>query len=440
MALRGPTGGGVVPAGEGELALRYDACAAARAYAGDMASRLRRTVRRARHGLGSAVTRVRSNSSLMWNVVLGVLGLVLFIVTWATVIETHQVDEASAPVVAAMTVLPLALARRNPIIGWALTLFVGLLFWAVVDPRAGHDLAWTVPQVIVLYVLMVAVALSERLRLVLPAWAASVLVLVAVMPFDARGGLAFGITSVTVVALLVRWLVLSRVQLAHEQEVSDLERARRAVLEERSRIARDLHDVVAHRMSMVVVQAQSAPARLGEMPVPVAEEFLSISEQARAALNEVRGMLGVLRSESSGPEGSPQKGLHDVEELLRQTKDAGVDLTWELRGDPNVVGAAVGLVVYRVLQEALANASRHAPGSRVSAQVSCTDEVIVEVRSGAPAPGSERADAAHLGPGTGLIGMADRARSVGGTLEAGPDGDGFLVRASLPTAARTLVE
>jgi len=148
----------------------------------------------------------------------------------------------------------------------------------------------------------------------------------------------------------------------------------------------------------------------------------------------------VLRSESSGPEGSPQKGLHDVEKLLRQTKDAGVDLTWELRGDPNFVGAAVGLVVYRVLQEALANASRHAPGSRVSAQVSCTDEVIVEVRSGAPAPGSERADAAHLGPGTGLIGMADRARSVGGTLEAGPDGDGFLVRASLPTAARTLVE
>jgi signal transduction histidine kinase len=236
--------------------------------------------------------------------------------------------------------------------------------------------------------------------------------------------------------------VLSRLQLARQEEVSELERARRTVLEERSRIARDLHDVVAHRMSMVVVQAQSASARLGEVTPEVEAEFLSISEQARAALNEVRGMLGVLRSEDTTAADSPQPGARDVEALLEQTRGAGVDLRWTVGGDPAPIGPGVGLVVYRILQEALANASRHAPGSQVSVELRYGDPVLVTVRSagsgssGSRPPNGTASAGAVPGSGVGLVGMADRARAVGGSLEAGPDASGiFVVRARLPQAA-----
>lgn len=230
------------------------------------------------------------------------------------------------------------------------------------------------------------------------------------------------------------------------------QRARRAVLEERARIARDLHDVAAHRMSLVVVQAQSAAVRLGSVPPEVADEFGSISEQAREALNEVRGMLGVLRSEGTTAASTPQQGARDVEPLLRRTRGAGVDLAWTADGDPTSVGAAVGMVVYRILQEALANASRHAPGSRVEVDLQYGDPVHVTIRSG-PSAGKSAAGersvedenrpcragvpspAAH--PGTGIIGMAERARSVGGTLDAHPlPGGGFRVRATLPHTTR----
>jgi signal transduction histidine kinase len=394
-----------------------------------MLSRLRRAPRKVAAAIRSGVQRVRSR--LSWGLVLGVVALVLFVVSWPTVLITHRVADEFAPLVAAATVLPLAVARRSPFLGWVSAVVVGQVFWALVDPHPGVELPWTVPMVLVLYLTLVMVALRERLRLVAVAWFGSVLVLAAVMPGEAQPGLALGVTLATVIALLVRWLVLSRRQLAREQEVSDLERARRAVLEERSRIARDLHDVVAHRMSLVVVQAQSAPARLGEMPAPVAQEFLSISEQAREALNEVRGMLGVLRSESTEVADAPQQGLQDVEALLHQTRAAGVDLTWELYGDPTPVGDAVGLVVYRILQEALANASRHAPGSTVRVRVVCTDEVRVEVRSDL----GDRDVPDSPGHGTGLIGMADRARSVGGRVETGPEGEEFVVRAWLPMTA-----
>jgi signal transduction histidine kinase len=372
------------------------------------------------------------------------------------VVLTHQVGYGVAPAVAASTVIPLAFARKLPMAGWGISVVLGVLFGALVEPQPGHQLPWTVPHVIVLFTLAVASSLVEPLWRVAVVWLGSAVVFAVLMPPDYRGGLVLGVTAAMVVGLLLRWLILSRLQLAHQEEVSELERARRAVLEERSRIARDLHDVVAHRMSLVVVQAQSAPARLGSVPAEVSEEFTSISEQAREALNEVRGMLGVLRSEDTTAASAPQQGTRDVEPLLRQTREAGVDLTWTVDGDPTTVAAAVGMVVYRILQEALANASRHAPGSRIEAALRYGDPVQVTIRSG-PAAGASAVGgrsgqdengpgrAAVRGPGTdeathqgtGIIGMADRARSVGGTLDAHPLPDGgFLVRARLPPTVR----
>lgn len=389
---------------------------------------------RLRRGIRWTAGHVPPRTPRTWDAVLAVAALVLFIVTWATVVDTHQVSFGTAPAVAALTVIPLALARRNPITGWGITIAVGLLFWTFFEPSSTNTLPWTVPHLIVLFVLAVAVALLEPLPRVLGAWLGSALVLALLMPDAARDGLVFGLTSAMVVALLLRWLILSRLQLARQEEVSELERARRAVLEERSRIARDLHDVVAHRMSLVVVQAQSAPVRLGSVSPEVEEEFRSISEQARAALNEVRGMLGVLRSEDADAPGSPQQGTRDVEPLLRQTRSAGVHLEWTVTGDPAPVGESVGMVVYRILQEALANASRHAPSSHVQVDVDYADPVRVTVRS--TGGNGDAAGTPEVGTGTGIIGMTDRARAVGGTLEAEPvSGGGFLVRATLPRTA-----
>jgi signal transduction histidine kinase len=292
------------------------------------------------------------------------------------------------------------------------------------------------PHIIVLFVLAVAVALVERLWRVAVVWLGSAVVFGVLMPPEDRGGLVLGVTAAMVVGLLLRWLILSRVQLARQQEVTELERTRRTVLEERSRIARDLHDVVAHRMSLVVVQAQSASARLASVPPEVADEFTSISQQAREALNEVRGMLGVLRGEDTTAASVPQQGTRDVEPLLRQTRGAGVDLTWTVDGEPATVGAVVGMVVYRILQEALANASRHAPGSRIEVDIEFGDPVQVTIRSG-PSAGRSATGGGSVHPGTGIIGMSERARSVGGRLDAHPLPDGgFLVCATLPATAR----
>jgi signal transduction histidine kinase len=390
------------------------------------------------------VRHVPPRTPLAWDVVLGIAAVVLMIVTWSTVWRTHEVSLVSAPAVAAVTAVPVLMARRFPLPAWLVSIVAGGYFWLAVDPRPGGDLQWTVPQVIALFVTVAAVALLERLRVLPLVLGASLVVLVLATRGAGAEGLSIGLVATTVVALLVRWLILSRVQLARQEEVSELERARRAVLEERSRIARDLHDVVAHRMSLVVVQAQSAPARLGSVPPEVAAEFRSISDQAREALNEVRGMLGVLRTADAGEAvapGAPQHGTGDVEPLLRQTQAAGVDLAWSVSGDPGPVGGAVGLTVYRILQEALANATRHAPGGRVAVRVEYGDPVHVTVRS-TPSTydSSARANGRPGPPGTGLLGMSDRARSVGGTVETGPDAEGgFLVRATLPATARSTV-
>ena len=176
-----------------------------------------------------------------------------------------------------------------------------------------------------------------------------------------------GLSAIVLFALLIRWLVLSRRELAKQEEVSELERARRTVLEEKARIARDLHDVVAHHMSLVVVQAQSAPYRIEDVSPSAAAEFEAIGATAREALNEIRGMLGVLRSDGVLAENSPQPGTADVPALLESSARAGVRLSWESTGNPAAISATTGLALYRILQESLSNASRHASRHEVLA-------------------------------------------------------------------------
>jgi len=207
-----------------------------------------------------------------------------------------------------------------------------------------------------------------------------------------------------------------------------LERARRTVLQERTRIARDLHDVVAHHMSMVVVSAQTAPYRHDGVPPQLQAEFETIAATGRQALNEIRGLLGLLRSDAELPELAPAPQISDLPELFTSTQRAGVPLTWRIDGSTALVGELIGATAYRIVQECLANASRHAPGSPVTADVNITaDGVGIEMRNRLTTPSSTPSV-----PGLGIAGMRERATSVGGVVAVHDDDGEFVVWSYLP--------
>ncbi|WP_248960036.1 sensor histidine kinase [Sphaerisporangium perillae] len=203
---------------------------------------------------------------------------------------------------------------------------------------------------------------------------------------------------------------------------------------ERARIARELHDVVAHHISMVAVQAETARLTTPGMPAAGADRLSAIGDTARAALTEMRRLLGVLR-EDAKPDAAvrqPQPGLslRELNELLDESRDAsGTGVRLILRGPPVTLDPGVELAAYRIVQEALTNARRHAPGAAVDVELDYTGDALrLLVRDNGPGPSTEVPAGGH-----GLSGMRERAAAVGGELRAGPAAaGGFLVEACLP--------
>lgn len=358
----------------------------------------------------------------------------LFAVAWPTLHLTHDVPAPLAPLIAAFAALPVLLMSRNALLGWAVSAGSALFIALAVPNLPGEEIPIQVVHIVALYFLVFAVALRSPLQLVAVVWGATSLLLGAALSAEgidadpwawpvSLGGLLF-------VALLVRSLIRSRSELSKQTELSDLERARRTILEEKARIARDLHDVVAHHMSLVVVQAQTAPYRVEGVNDAARAEFESIGATAREALNEIRGLLGVLRSDGQLAEHAPQPTAADLEALFIGAARAGVDLTWSVDGTLAAVPDTVGSALYRIVQESLANAGRHAPGAPVRVTIACTGEVDLTVSNG---PGD-----GVTGGGTGghgIPGMQARALAVGGRLDAAPAADGgFRVHARLPFA------
>ena len=204
-----------------------------------------------------------------------------------------------------------------------------------------------------------------------------------------------------------------------------------SVLGERTRIARELHDVVAHHISMIAVQAESARLTTPGMPEAGAQRLTAIGDTARAALTEMRLLLGVLREDTQTEvaQRQPQPGLRQLNDLLDEARDAsGTGARLILRGAPHVLDPGVELAAYRIVQEALTNARRHAPGSAVDVElVHADDTVRVRIRDNGPGPSPATAG------GHGLLGMRERAAAVGGRLSTGAvAGGGFMVEAVLP--------
>ena len=214
------------------------------------------------------------------------------------------------------------------------------------------------------------------------------------------------------------------------------QRERVAVGEERARIARELHDVVAHSVGAMVVQAQGARRMLDRDPQRAREALVAIEDTGRGALDEMRRSLGVLRRQGADAPLAPQPGMNSLSKLIEQARRGGLAVELVTEGDARPLPMGVDLSAYRIVQEALTNSRKHA--GRVRAQVTVRygpDELELEIADdGRPASG----EAPELSAGHGLVGMRERVALYGGDLRAGRGRDGrFVVHASLPLASAT---
>lgn len=208
------------------------------------------------------------------------------------------------------------------------------------------------------------------------------------------------------------------------------EEARRRTGEERIRIARELHDILGHRISLINVQASAAVHLLDRDPEQARTALIAIKEASHEALGEVRATLGILRQLEEREPLAPSPGLAQLDAVIAETSAAGFDVQLDVRGERRGLPSGVDLAAYRIIQESLTNVVRHARASsaRIAIAYRAGDIEIEVVDDGIPA----RIDAGSSG--SGLVGMRERAIALGGNFEAGPQpGGGFRVRATLPT-------
>lgn len=309
-----------------------------------------------------------------------------------------------------------------------------------------------VPTIVAQSLVLVIATLRSDWRVGLTGWAGGALggilvALVAARPPATSGAVVADLivfASISAAALLGATLVTKwqdvRRQLVREKQISASELTRRELAEERTRIARELHDVVAHGMSAIQVQASSARYRIPSLSEEAAAEFDDLAATARAAMGEMRRLLGVLRSEDTVVETAPQPGVGEIAALVaRSAKAAGaVRLDDRLPAqDAAALDPAVSLTVYRIVQEALSNVARHATGATTAVLLDRSGDTIeVSVRNDR-APGRPASAPAPDAGGHGIRGMRERAALLGGSLVAErTDDGGFVVRASIPAASK----
>ena len=336
---------------------------------------------------------------------------------------------------AVAVVTPLLLAARYPLLGWRIG-WLALLLAPLVPQEWRGGWPWGPAQLLALLAVFCLAGVRYGRPVLWWMWALSLIPWWLWLVTDRTGltgpftaTIVFTAGTIALDSIGSRWR--TQRALAVQTERADVERARRAVLEERARIARELHDVVAHHMSLIAVRAESAPYRLGDLPESARAEFGSLSEVAREALAEMRRLLGVLRHDQ--PAGlAPQPQLSDLPALIDATRRAGVSVELSVPTALDQVPSGVAVCAYRIVQESLSNASQHAPGAAVTVSVDHdADAVLLRVANGPGGPVGPSAN--EPGPGHGLTGMRERVALLGGSLSAGPAPDGgFVVSAVLP--------
>ncbi|MGW2170636.1 sensor histidine kinase [Streptomyces sp. NPDC001705] len=369
--------------------------------------------------------------------------------------ENGGVDPGFAFVIALAQAGAMVLALWRPVAAWWLSM-AGMLVGAfavraeMVADGDKFTWPWTAAGLIAHLFVLLLLALRVRTRVSLEALALTALTtylvqgVVGASNFQPTGMLAVILfTVVVVLGTALRGRREARSELAQQTSLTAEERARRTLLEERSRIARELHDVVAHHMSVISIQAQVAPLLVEDPPDELRENLAGIRQNALEALTELRRVLGVLRSEHPDvPEASeggdpaphaPQPTLDRLDALVENTRAAGLTVTTGTSGTRRPLPPGVELSAYRIVQEALSNVLRHAPGA--TARVHLTYLPIglrVEVSNTRP----KRAPAPSQGAGHGLLGMRERVAMLDGSLTAHAlPGGGYQVAAFLPVDA-----
>ncbi|MFI2782619.1 sensor histidine kinase [Streptomyces sp. ALB3] len=368
-------------------------------------------------------------------------------VTTAVLTGDYGLPGGVAGALAVGQAAPLLMLAHRPLQAWWIVLtadVVGALVLLGRPEQHGTIWPWTPPAIVGYLFVLLALGLRESRRTVTGVWlvtGAAGLLLHLVAPVRSDGGalLLFILGAVVlVIGASVRERSEAQRRLVEQWSISETERARRTLLEERTRIARELHDVVAHHMSVITVQADSAPYRISGLSDEARAEFTSIAAGARESLAEMRRLLSVLRSDGSRGELAPQPGLDRVQQLVEATVRAGLPAELSLAADVleaverGGVPQAVDLSAYRIVQEALANVVRHAPGARTRVSVTARDGhlTVLVVNDRPQEPGSPLETS---GTGHGLVGMRERVRLTGGTLDTGPLPDGgYRVAARLP--------
>jgi signal transduction histidine kinase len=378
----------------------------------------------------------------------GLLALVVAVLGVTTVGGPR--DAPTRPVVVAVFSVamcaPIALRRRYPIGAFGCTVFVGGLQALLLSRPIGSDFA----VIVVLYTL----AAYRPRRVSLPGLgiclAGSMVAVVRWAPHLINHSLFMlgAIAAFFIGPLLLTWLLGDSMQWRRgfyrslEERAARLERERDAQAQvaaaaERARIARELHDVVAHNVSVMVVQADGAGYALDSSPELARQALEAISSTGRQALAEMRSLLGVLRSADDDPaELTPQPGVEQLAGLLEQARAAGLPVSFAVEGVPRPLLPGAALTAYRIVQESLTNARKHG-GPTVTATVTlrfCEDRLVIKVTDDGRKPSAAvQADR----QGHGLIGMHERVEAYGGTVSAGPrPGGGWRVTAMLPLAAQ----
>jgi signal transduction histidine kinase len=351
-------------------------------------------------------------------------------------------------VVAAAMAIPAVLRDRRPSLAWAISLLINgtVPVGMFILTSSSEPPEYLGGLLVFLYCHYTLASRVGHIRILFATSALGIGAATLLYPDTAIPAVIL-VTAATLVGANIRYRRRAQRRLVEQERRHQSERA---VLEERQRIARELHDVVAHHMSVIAIQAEAAPYRVSDPPSELVESFIGIRSSALDGLSELRRILGVLRAEDAAGETAPQPGLERIDELIDNARSAGLTVTTAMTGPSSAIPPAAGLSAYRILQEALSNAMRHAPRSSVHVEIAYGDEnVRITVANGPapaadpPAPGPRRRRSARAtepappadapGAGHGLVGMRERVALMGGELTAAPTPHGgFAVEASLP--------
>ncbi|MEU7894787.1 sensor histidine kinase [Nonomuraea sp. NPDC049152] len=316
--------------------------------------------------------------------------------------------------------LPVALRDRWPLAAWRLALVLLPLSLRVVQQVTDMQPPYLGPAIVMYLLMLYSVAARCDRRITVVVWLASVLTVWIIDP----NTMALSSVAMTVIVLFgynVR--VRRRATASRDAAVSE-----RSVMAERARIARELHDVVAHHLSVIAIQAEAVPMTAKGDAARLEEGLAQIRGLSLEAIKELRQVLGVLRDHEGRADTTPPPGLDRLDELVGNARSAGLTVLVKRSGELEKVPTAVAVSAYRIVQESLSNAMRHAPGSAVAVELIWAGDLRVRVVNGASRRPGEAPGAGH-----GLMGMRERATLLGGSLEAGPmEGGGFEVKATLP--------